>query len=237
MSANGRLTPNELAPIAGGQLAKPAAAGWNAMNVEARKEGIELVPTAFDCSYRTYEQQVHYWELFKSGKGNLAAQPGHSNHGLGMAVDIPTPAMRAKVDEIGRAYGWSKTWSDAQSEVWHYCYQAGHYSGPDPGPHGTGHVTAPSGHAPVFPYPRDHYLGQPSAAPHCHSGYHGGVDNTNVGTWQSRMRDRGYQLDADGKFGPNSEKAARALQSKVGLGVDGRVGPQTWAATWAAAST
>ncbi len=38
----------------------------------------------------------------------------------------------------------------------------------------------------------------------------------------------GYDIgDADGKFGPNTEKAVRALQKKNGLTVDGMVGDLT----------
>jgi hypothetical protein len=44
--------------------------------------------------------------------------------------------MRAFIDREGARFGWSKQWSDAPSEWWHVLYQAGHYSGPDPGPHG-----------------------------------------------------------------------------------------------------
>jgi hypothetical protein len=107
------------------------------MNVQARERGLELLPSAYDCSYRDYDAQVYYWNLYQSGQGNLAAYPGTSNHGWGTAVDADTPAMRDLIDEIGVKYGWSKSWSDAPTEWWHICYQAGHYSGPDPGPAGT----------------------------------------------------------------------------------------------------
>ena len=136
MSDNGRLQAHELAPIAQGQLRKDAAAGWNAMNVEARKRGLQLVPTGSASSYRTYEQQVSLWRLYQSGRGALAAHPGGSNHGWGLAVDVPTREMRRMVDQIGTPYGWSKVWSDAPTEWWHLKFQEGHYHGKDPGPYG-----------------------------------------------------------------------------------------------------
>jgi hypothetical protein len=135
--ANGLLSPSELAPIAGGWLAKPAAAAWNAMNIEARRSGLELLPHGPRSSYRTLAQQQELWNLYTQGKGSLAARPGTSNHGQGIAVDLATQQMRALLDRIGAPYGWSKAWSDAQSEWWHVCYQSGHYSGPDPGPTAT----------------------------------------------------------------------------------------------------
>lgn len=139
MASNGNLPQSDLAPIAGGQLTKAAAAGFNAMNVESRKRyGVELRPTGSMSSYRTYAQQQYLYNLYLSGKGNLAAVPGTSNHGWGVAVDFATPQMRSIVDAIGAKYGWSKSWSDAPSEWWHIRYEAGHYNGPDPGPDGKG---------------------------------------------------------------------------------------------------
>jgi len=136
VGANGLLSPSELAPIAGGQLATDAAAAFNAMNVQARARGVELRPTGSASSYRTLAQQRDLYAAYLAGTGNLAARPGTSNHGLGLAVDLATPQMRALVDHIGRQYGWSKWWSDAPSEWWHLTYQPGHYQGPDPGPYG-----------------------------------------------------------------------------------------------------
>ena len=136
MAANGQLPAAALAPIAGGQLEKTAAAAWNAMNVEARANGLELRPTGSMSSYRTYAQQVYLYDLYRSGRGNLAAVPGTSNHGWGLAVDLATTQMRAMLDRIGRKYGWAKEWSDAQSEWWHIKYRPGIWSGSDPGPDG-----------------------------------------------------------------------------------------------------
>ena len=136
MASNGQLPASSLAPIAQGQLRKDCAAAWNAMNVEARERGLELYPTGSKSSYRSYAQQVELYALYLSGRGNLAAVPGTSNHGWGTAVDLATPQMRVMVDQIGAKYGWSKQWSDAQSEWWHILYQAGHWTGEDPGPYG-----------------------------------------------------------------------------------------------------
>jgi hypothetical protein len=89
-----------------------------------------------------------------------------------------------------------------------------------------------SGKAPPFPYPSSDYLGQPSPDPHCHSGYYGGTDQHNVRTWQTQMQARRWELDADGMYGPESERICRQFQANKGLQVDGLVGPNTWAATW-----
>jgi D-alanyl-D-alanine carboxypeptidase len=135
---NGKLPDSALAPIKAGSLQKEQAAAWNAMNAEARANGCELRPTGSASSYRTYQQQVDLYNAYLNGTGNLAAVPGTSNHGWGTAVDLATTDMRSMVDRIGAKYGYSKSWSDAPSEWWHICYQAGHYSGPDPGSDGAG---------------------------------------------------------------------------------------------------
>ena len=135
MAANGQLPASDLAPIKGGRLRKDCAAAWNALNVEARKQGVELRPTGSLSSYRDLAGQQQLWQVYLNG-GNLAARPGTSNHGWGTAVDVATMQMRQMIDRIGERYGFSKKWSDAPTEWWHVVFQAGHYSGPDPGPDG-----------------------------------------------------------------------------------------------------
>jgi hypothetical protein len=95
----------------------------------------------------------------------------------------------------------------------------------------------PAGTAPPFPYPSSDYLGQPSPDPHCHSGYYGGVDQANVATWQAQMAARGWDIAADGMYGPSSQSICQQFQQEKGLEVDGLVGPQTWSASWTAAVT
>lgn len=60
---------------------------------------------------------------------------------------------------------------------------------------------------------------------------------SDVRTWQAQMRARGWSLAADGAYGPRSEEVCRGFQREKGLGVDGIVGPKTWAAAWTAPIT
>ena len=46
---------------------------------------------------------------------------------------------------------------------------------------------------------------------------------------QSELNKHGYQLDEDGIFGSKTKAAVLAFQKANGLGVDGIVGPLTWA--------
>jgi len=124
---NGRLPDSALRSIPGGRLEIFAAAAWNAMN-EALGGGLR--PVGPHASYRIYAMQVYFWNLWQSGRGNLAAFPGTSNHGWGKAVDLMAQWMRSAVDRAGRAFGWAKV--EAPSEWWHVNYIGGFKPRKDP---------------------------------------------------------------------------------------------------------
>lgn len=108
---------------------------------------------------------------------------------------------------------------------------------PTPTPPKPAPTPPPAGKAPPFPYPSGHYLGRPSNDPHCHSGHYGGVDATNVRTWQQQMKNRGWAIGVDGDYGDQSYNVCRQFQADKHLAVDGLVGPQTWSTTWTAPVT
>jgi hypothetical protein len=120
MSENGRLPKSDLAPIPQGELRKDAAAAWNAKQGPADNG---LYPTGSMSSYRTYDEQVYLYRLYQEGKGNLAADPGTSNHGWGVAVDLALEWMRSWIDDHGARFGWRKT--EAFSEWWHVNFVGG----------------------------------------------------------------------------------------------------------------
>ncbi|CAA9324016.1 MAG: hypothetical protein AVDCRST_MAG68-2129 [uncultured Gemmatimonadetes bacterium] len=132
---NGRLPPGVLGAIttaSNGQrarLRKDAAAAFNAMNAESvRRFGVTLRVSSARTAYRPLADQQYFWNLYRSGRGNLAARPGTSNHGWGLAVDLANPGvMRPIIDRIGAKYGWQKHWSDAPSEPWHLKWRPGRY--------------------------------------------------------------------------------------------------------------
>jgi peptidoglycan hydrolase-like protein with peptidoglycan-binding domain len=47
---------------------------------------------------------------------------------------------------------------------------------------------------------------------------------------QNLLRNKGFNVSADGSFGPRTEAAVKSFQSSRGLAADGVVGPKTWAA-------
>lgn len=213
MSSNGHLTGAELSPITGG-VGNPSvgegclsnqgpAQNWNAMGAEVLHDrGIHIGVTGPDSSYRSYEKQVYYWNLYQSGRGNLAAYPGTSNHGLGYATDVPT-FMLAVYSAYGSKYGWGPC-SDAPSEWWHRKWCGGHVY-PDPGGGG----------------------GQVDRTPLLHQGMHGAA----VKRAQKHLRRWNIGITRpkeDGDFGPKTRKAVIQFQAAHHMTVDGKIGNETW---------
>ncbi len=60
------------------------------------------------------------------------------------------------------------------------------------------------------------------------SGYYSEEDRTNVRRIQARLRQFGHEIAVDGLYGPETQKAVTAYQTRTGLLADGLVGPRTW---------
>lgn len=140
---NGKLDARLLVDIPGGKLHHAAAAAWMKMQQSAGKDGITLAPTSVVDTYRPYSVQlalfqarydriprstdskvwngVRYW--LKPGLA-MAAVPGTSNHGWGLAVDV-AGASGARLDwMVKHAVLFGFSW-EAQSEPWHIRYVLG----------------------------------------------------------------------------------------------------------------
>jgi hypothetical protein len=196
---NGRIPGVALGGITQGHLLKPPARAWNAMNMESQgRYGITLHPTGSMSSYRTLSQQQYLYHLYQIGRGNLAATPGTSNHGWGLAVDLATPQMRGVVDKCGAHYGWAKRWSDAQSEWWHIKYRSGVWS---------------SRHRPWGLRTLRHGSR--------------GRDVVALKSDMYRAGIRSFERSTP-SFGPNVVNAVKRFQHKHNMHSDGVVGPKTW---------
>ena len=117
---NGRIPPEALAPIGGGErLWAPAAAAFTRLEAAAGAAGVRI---GVNDSYRSFDEQVDVARrkgLYSAG--GLAARPGTSDHGWGRAVDLQLDAraqswMRAHGAEFGFA-------EDTPREPWHWAYQ------------------------------------------------------------------------------------------------------------------
>ena len=119
---NGRIPPALLESIGQGdhRLAHDAATAFKAMAADARRDGVTL--TVSD-SYRSLDEQAAMVESEgRYGDGGLAAEPGTSAHGWGLAVDLDlngraTTWLRANAARYGFA-------EDVPREPWHWTYRA-----------------------------------------------------------------------------------------------------------------
>jgi peptidoglycan hydrolase-like protein with peptidoglycan-binding domain len=59
-----------------------------------------------------------------------------------------------------------------------------------------------------------------------------GIQGPDVRRWQLQMSKLGRELEVDGEYGPQSEKACFDFQRAEKLEVDGIVGPETWTAVF-----
>ncbi|WP_062213840.1 M15 family metallopeptidase [Demequina oxidasica] len=122
--SNGRLASSSLCAVSfaiGHSLQCDAAAALDAADQAYFSEtGTHLRMTD---SYRTYQSQV----ITKARKGHMAAPPGTSNHGWGMAVDL-YPESAAWLTANGAKFGWvHPAWArpgGSLPESWHLEYVA-----------------------------------------------------------------------------------------------------------------
>lgn len=121
---NGRLDRSNLTSIGSGHfLESAAAANYLQMVSAAARDGI--VWTITD-SYRTYDVQVRLAQtkgLYSAG--GLAAYPGTSNHGWGLAVDLGSGANRSGTPQNNwlKANAGRYGFSTIAREPWHWQYK------------------------------------------------------------------------------------------------------------------
>src|SRR5678815_4389477 len=97
--------------IPGGRLETATAMSWLRMRAYiGGKTGVWICPTSSRCSYRPYGDQLYFWNLYRRGRGALAAYPGTSNHGWGTTVDVATQTMARMINQYGAEFGWQKRW-------------------------------------------------------------------------------------------------------------------------------
>lgn len=128
--ANGQLKTSDLCTLWDGtlQLRGDAASSLAELNLAFRAQfGHDLCLTD---AYRTLAEQ----RVLKARKGGLAAVPGRSNHGWGLAVDLCSPETSGPgwkwLKENGAICGWENPpWAlrggSGPHEPWHWEYTRG----------------------------------------------------------------------------------------------------------------
>ena len=115
---NGKIPADALAPIVGSheRLWAPAAERLNAMIADAKASGVTISVTD---GYRTYDSQVRLAQqkgLYS--QGGLAAVPGTSEHGWGLAVDLGlNPTGQSWMRQHAKDYGFVE---NVPREPWHW---------------------------------------------------------------------------------------------------------------------
>lgn len=107
--------------VQGHKLRWDAAMAFEAMRTRAFDSGVVLI---VNRAFATFEEQERLYQLYQAGRGNLAAEPGWSNHQGGIAVDIEsaggTNAAFEWLTAHGKDFGFRRTVS---SEPWHWEYR------------------------------------------------------------------------------------------------------------------
>jgi len=121
VARNGVFTTANTDPIAGGRLWPEAALTWNAMRAAFITDGGNpghFRPGGPASSARSIVQQQHFW----THQPPPAARPGTSNHGWGIAVDIPYADAQAWLMRNAPRFGWSHDEGARVGERWHFRY-------------------------------------------------------------------------------------------------------------------
>ncbi|CAM4870755.1 unnamed protein product [Rotaria socialis] len=109
------------------------ACAFDKMASAAKQAGARVTVTS---GFRTVARQEYFWNCYQTkacNNGNLAARPGTSNHGRGVALDLNTncgsqtgakpncggSSVYQWLKNNGHKYGFKRT---VQSEPWHWEY-------------------------------------------------------------------------------------------------------------------
>ena len=181
----------------------------------------------------------------------IAGTSTPSNHSWGIAVDINAPRnpytsplktdMPSWMPDLWNAYGfrWGGDYQ-GRKDAMHYEFMG---SVQDAATKtalarsknlGVGSTPPPA--FPAFPFPAGHWMGIESKNPKNHSGYKV-ADRPGIQKYQQRLKDRGWIIVPDGRFGRQTRDVTVKYQTQKKLKVDGLAGEQTWRSVWTAPLT
>jgi hypothetical protein len=164
---NGRLNPNQLAPLGIGnhRVAPHVVQPFNNLRSAALQAGFDIVPTD---SYRDMAGQERVArEKGRTSQGGLAAEPGHSRHGHGEALDLGLRRPDGSVAPLSpQAANWLREngprhgMETIANEPWHWQVARGGQGQGQPASRPSVVLASASGPAPAAPP-----LGAQPAAP------------------------------------------------------------------------
>jgi len=112
----------------GGRSGLTVKAGNSLTALERQFFGVFGTGFKINYGYRSSKEQARLYALYKAGKGNLAAPPGHSMHERGIAIDLGGPFTNANsaqhrwLQRNGPKYGWYWVGKN-YGEPWHWEYR------------------------------------------------------------------------------------------------------------------
>lgn len=143
-AGNGQIPANLMVDVGGGMLLNPAAAGefyaWAADYKATTGRTLSISE-----AYRNLAMQEYYWNLYQSGRGNVAAVPGTSSHGQGLAVDVNSgvydgsagTTLHQQLVDAGHRHNWSwELVGKPSGEAWHFNYVGDPTQNPGISPNG-----------------------------------------------------------------------------------------------------
>ena len=136
-----RQARSNLPGYAGGGIVANARQGWNNYNptfLQKLREWAAATSRTFymtgNGGARSAADQVRAWNLYRAGKGPLAARPGTSAHEKGRAIDV-TPYPNGSEIALMRRFGLGLT---VGGEPWHIGWTGGALAGGTTGGDGSG---------------------------------------------------------------------------------------------------
>ena len=126
--SRGRPTQICVVTVDGKLVEYRTAEAFQAMRAAAARDGVRI---SIVSGFRTMDQQRYLYNLYLSGRGNLAARPGYSNHQSGLALDLNTSSggVLNWLNRNGARFGFRRT---VPSENWHWERPAGSAGGSVP---------------------------------------------------------------------------------------------------------
>lgn len=111
--------------VQGKLVEQRTAQAFEAMRQAAARSGVTLQIVS---GFRSMDQQRYLYNLYLSGRGNLAARPGYSNHQSGLALDLNMhlSGVSSWLASHAATYGFRRT---VPSENWHWERPAGSQGG------------------------------------------------------------------------------------------------------------
>jgi LAS superfamily LD-carboxypeptidase LdcB len=107
----------------GHKLRTDAAEAYKAMREAAAAAGVTLT---LNSAFRSMAEQIHLYNLYVAGTGNLAAKPGYSNHQGGVSCDISTGGAGYQSAQYRWLAANASRWgfiNDVSTEPWHWTFK------------------------------------------------------------------------------------------------------------------